>query len=144
MNIRLPPYPSPQAGISLIAAHSLPWVVASRPAITSTRGHRLYECSSDCIAKTRYNIITSSRQSRMVYTGRREIKLKWKELDMVCKGLEVLIGQEKALQAHYDPKVWEDAQESIHKLEELTDFLYFVLYDRPISDGSNGNEGDGV
>jgi len=80
----------------------------------------------------------------MVYTGRREIKLKWNELDMVCKGLEVLIAQEKLLQAHYDPKVWEDAQESIHKLEELTDFLYFVLYDRPISDGSNGNEGDGV
>jgi hypothetical protein len=84
----------------------------------------------------------------MVYIGRREIKLKWKELDLVCKGLEVLIEQEKGLATHHDPKVWVDAQESINKLEELTDFLYFVLYDRPIAfipdDDSNGNQGDGV
>jgi hypothetical protein len=84
----------------------------------------------------------------MVYTGRREIKLKWKELDLVCKGLEVLIAQERTLESHGDPIVWEQAQESIAKLEDLADFLYFVLYDRPIQFNSHldstGNQGDGV
>jgi len=90
----------------------------------------------------------------MVYTGTREIKLKWKELDLVCKGLEVLIEQEKTLESHGDPIVWIQALESIKKIEDIADFLYFVLYDRPISNAdidnddcffmSTGNEGVGV
>jgi len=90
----------------------------------------------------------------MVYTGTREIKLKWKELDLVCKGLEVLIEQEKTLDAHHDLRVRKDGLESIKKIEDIADFLYFVLYDRPISNAeidnddcfsmSTGNEGDGV
>jgi hypothetical protein len=117
-----------------------PWVVATRPAITSTRGGRLYEGRADCIRKTRYNIIPLSREARMVYTGTREIKLKWKELDLVCKGLEVLIEQEKTLDAHHDPRVRKDGLESIKKIEDLADFLYFVLYDRPISNAAIDND----
>lgn len=70
----------------------------------------------------------------MVYTGRRNLKMKYDEIDLCIAGVLMWVAEEERWQEFG----W---RESVRRGLELVEFLTFV---RDANPSSSGNEGDGV